>query len=327
MRTDIPLYINAAALWLPQTASTAEEAAASGVIRLRAAEAEGFAQLAVCHDRTVSSMAAEAARTALEDAGLTPDDVDLHIHCWVYEQGEGVWSPAHRVARLTGAHHCMAFGLQQQSNSGATAIETALTKIATDPRTTTALITTADKFNEVPQGRWSPLSDGGPLGDGATAVVLTPSPGPLLIESIAGHGDTSLEPDFPGRDPFGLQPPDPNGSPFRKQDVLKRMRACVKHAVDDALDDAHLSPDAPGIDSVLPCFLGQTFIDWTIRPALPTPLQDKIRRYGSHTGHLGGGDLTANLAFTLKQPPPPESHTLLVSVGAGYCATCLVVRA
>ncbi|WP_329012087.1 hypothetical protein [Streptomyces sp. NBC_00690] len=75
--------------------------------------------------------------------------MDLLIHCWVYEQDEGVWSPAHRVARLTGAHHCMAFGLLQQSNSGATAIETALHRITTDPRTTTVLITTADKTMQV----------------------------------------------------------------------------------------------------------------------------------------------------------------------------------
>ncbi|GLF95124.1 thiolase family protein [Streptomyces yaizuensis] len=328
MRTDTAHYVSAAALWLPETASTAEEAVAAGTIRRRAAEAEGFSQVTVCHDRTVAAMAAEAARAALDDAGIAPGEVDLLIHAWVHQQGTGNWNPPHHVARLVGAEHAVALGLQQQSNGGAAAIEAALNAMAVDLRVTTALITTADQFTDIPQGRWSVLSDGGPLGDGGTAAVLTRAPGPLLIESIASYGDPTLEAEFPGRDPFGPPPEitDEPGSAFRNQDVLKRMRHCVEQAVQYALDDARLSPDAPTLLTVLPLRLGHTFIDWTVRSALPAPLQDKIQTHGSRTGHLGAGDLLANLADIVSRPPPPDSRILLVSVGAGYTATCLIVR-
>ncbi|GLF95129.1 beta-ketoacyl-[acyl-carrier-protein] synthase family protein [Streptomyces yaizuensis] len=331
MRVTPSLSIAAASLWLPDTVSTAEEAAARGAVRLRTAREEGIVQLPQCHDRTVPGMVLEAARAALARAGRTAGDIDLLLHSWAFDRGQGHWLPHYRIAGLLGSRRCHAVGIRQECNGGAGALEAGAARMIADRALTTVLITSGDNFTELHCDRWRGMAVGTPLGDGAAALVLTRGAGPLVVEAIASVSDPSIESDFPSRDPFTP----PGGADLRplaevsdNWRIQERLRSCLERAALQVLEETGIAPSDPSIRVVLPARSGRTGVATVIIPALPAPLREKVRLYGSHTGHLGAGDLLANVADVLDgTPPPPGSRALFLSTGMGSIATCLLVRA
>ncbi|MFB7600687.1 ketoacyl-ACP synthase III family protein [Streptomyces sp. NPDC056160] len=317
MRVAGAVTVAACALWLPDDAYPATLAQERGVLLPADSSGEDFEQLPTS-DRTATEMACLAARRALDSAEVRPQKLGLLVHSWVYDQGPGTWTPPHRVARELNALGCPAIGVHQMSNGGGGALQLAVAHLLAEPRAGAALVTTADVFGVLPYDRWQSVP---PLGDGATATVLTRGRGPQVVEAIASAGNNGLELAYPTSHPFErsvrrYEPP--------SRATLREISRCVRRAVDEVLDDAALYADSPTITAVLLPRIGRTLSDHLTATALPAALRDKVVRVGQRTGHLGCGDLPANLA---EHPPPGQGeHHLHVSVGAGVSSTCLLTR-
>ncbi|MGZ3144841.1 ketoacyl-ACP synthase III family protein [Lentzea chajnantorensis] len=316
MRVAGAITIAGTALWLPDEVYSASEAQTAGSVTAADSEGELIGRLPVA-DIAPPRMARLAAQRALEHAGVTAAEVGLLVHAWVFDQGPQTWTPPHRVARELGARRCAAIGIRQMSNGGAAAMQTAIAHLLAEPRAASALVTTADNFSSLPYDRWLSVP---PLGDGATAVVLTRGPGPQVVESITTAGDAGMELHFPTSDPFEPGAARTAGSPSRQ--ALHAFAAHVRDAAEQALEDAGL--DWNDISSVLLPRLGKTLVSHLARTGLPAGVADRVVRTGYATGHLGSGDMLANLA---EHPGPrKDEHHLHVSTGAGLTTTCLITR-
>ena len=319
-----------AAACIPETRTEVGHAIAGGLIRATDAAHEGIVSLPVAGPTAAPEMAVAAARSALGGCGIREIDVDILIHAWVYDQGPDTWTPPHRVARSLGASRCEAIGIRQMSNGGACALHTGTARMLADPDLHAVLVTTADNFTALPYERWLSIPF---LGDGATAVVLTrsgarPADGDQTIAAICTVGCPDLELDFPTQDPFA-PPLDEHGRisrPFRmpNRTVIEAIGRCGAQAVSKALADAGLEPDDPRIERLLLPRAGRTIVDFVLAAKLPAPLLARVEYTGAQTGHLGAGDLPANLAQT--PPPSPGSYHVLLSSGAGYTSTCVVTE-
>ncbi|GAA0362394.1 ketoacyl-ACP synthase III family protein [Actinoallomurus spadix] len=321
MRLVEPVAIAGSALCLPLERDSAEQALARGSVTPAVVRAEGIQALRVCApDETSSELAARTITSALARAKVDPSSVDLLAYGWLFERDERL--APNRLAQLVGVRSGAAFGVRQMSNGGAAALELVARSLVTDPAVRTAVAVTSDSFRELPYDRWLSTP---PLGDGAASVVLTRGSGPCVLRAITSVGDPGLELRYPGRDPFApLSPEDGTTTAWGDASVTRGIRQCVADVVTRVLSQANLAPDDSRIALVRSSRVGRTTVRHLLTAALPRPLRSKVVVPGEETGHLGAGDLLANLA-EFELPRPGQFH-LLISVGAGLTATAAVVE-
>lgn len=321
MKLTRPVAVAGAALCLPPGRYTADQALACGALTSPVMMATGIQALPVCTTaQEPLELAARAVKLALAQARVDPSAVDLLVYGWVFEQ-EG-WDLPRQVARLGGAESCVALGVRQMSNGGAAALELAARSLEADPGVRTAVAVTADSFQGLPYDRWRSMP---PLGDGAAAVVLTRGTGPCALRAAVSVGEPGLELRFPGRDPFApISVADGTTTAWGDPSVVRGIRRCVAEAITRALAQSGLVPDDPRVAVVRPNRVGQTMVRHLLTARLPRPLRAKVAVPGQYTGHLGAGDLLANLA-EFGAPAPGQFH-LLVSTGAGLTATAVVIE-
>ncbi|MGR3931777.1 ketoacyl-ACP synthase III family protein [Streptomyces sp. BRA346] len=346
MKFDRPLYVSAATTWLPATAETPDDAVRAGRLAPEDVAATGYRRLPVSRAEAPPEMAVRAARRALELAGHDPRDVGLLVHAWTYHQGHDFWSPAHYIAHGAGALDALPVGVQQMCNGGACALELAAARLQADPATGAALVTTADRFCEPGFDRWR--GDYGLwYGDGATAAVLrTAAPDrdrgqALELLSLVTAAAPAMETMHRGRDAFSPAPREhsrvvdirrtkkafleDNG----KEHFAKIVQQRVPSVLRAALYDAGVSPDDPALRGVLLPRLGHAALSAAYTPAVALVTSAPARDVGHDTGHLGAGDILANLAL-LAGPGrwrlSPGETAVVLSAGAGFTWTCAVVR-
>ncbi|HKN99303.1 MAG TPA: ketoacyl-ACP synthase III family protein [Pseudonocardiaceae bacterium] len=338
MRIDPLVRIVGLATELPATTETTAWAVRAGRLSEQDAQGSGYTELPVAGDVAAPQLAAGAATSALRVAGLPAEDLDLVAHAWTHYQGHDFWSPAHYVAAATGAHAAEPVGVQQMCNGGAAALTTAVTRLLADPGTHRALVTTADCFGAPGFDRWR--GDYGVLyGDSGTAAVLTDEPvgHGLDLLAVSTVAAPELERMHRGDDPFH-----PAGRmPTATVDVRRTKKAYLAMAGKEAfgktvatrvhdvlaagLADAGIDAGRPRL--VLLPRLGATGLTEIYRPAVATVLPAPAIDLGGHTGHLGAGDLIANLTVAVDEDLlRPGDVAVALSAGAGFTWTCVVVR-
>jgi 3-oxoacyl-[acyl-carrier-protein] synthase III len=338
MKVSSPIRIAACRLWLPGGYETSAEAVRSGKLDTDAAERDGYQGTTVSDGPSAPEMAVLAAKEAMAGAGTTGDCIGLVAHAWLYHQGHDFWSPTHYVAAMTGADEAIAVGVQQMCNGGSAAIEAAITRMLCEPKITTALVTTADRFCPPGFDRWRDY--GVAYGDGATALILGRVDGPYQILASATACAPALETMHRGQDEFSLAPLE-HGTPIdirrTKKAFLERGNgprfaaeagAAVHGVVRTALSTAQISLDDRRLRYIALPRLGGHVLEQAYLPPLRGLTRAQVLNLGRDTGHLGAGDPLANLAdiHTLHRPDPGEI-VLLLSAGAGFSWTCIVVRA
>lgn len=345
MRTTEPVGITAAQLWLPENRSTAAAAVEDGRLRARQAVDLGHVSIPAAQQESPPEMAVYAARAALAGAGVDARDLDVVAHAWMYYQGHDLWSPAHYLARELGAFTAFPVGIQQVCNGGSAALELTAARLLTPPEPGTTrwgLVTTADKFAAPGFDRWA--SDYGvAYGDAGTAVVLRAPAVPedtLVLRAIATLAAPELEAMHRGTDPFA---PAARGHrdvvdmratkreylrEHGNEQFLKSQEHSIRKVVADALRDAELAADDPGLRyAFLPRFGRKTLAESWI-PVLSTCVAAELVDLGQTTGHLGAGDAAAGLAeLTRSRLLAPGEAALVFSAGAGFTWSCLVVQA
>jgi 3-oxoacyl-[acyl-carrier-protein] synthase-3 len=332
--------IAAAVTWLPAERAAVKEAVAAGHVGRADAERNAFAELPVSRHLHAPEMAAEAAAAALDAADWPAATLGLVLHAWTHHQGHDFWSPAHFVARRIAARAAVPIGIQQMCNGGAVAIELAAAFLQGDPATQRALVTTADRFSEPAFDRWS--GDYGiAYGDGATAVLLggedARSAGGLELVAIATVADAELEAMHRGDEPFDQAPRGVAPLNIRRRkrafvaangrDRFTEAAACgAREAVERALDDADVAPHE--VACVALPRVGRSILDTAYAPALAMFERAAPMSLAGRTGHLGAGDLAANLADIIAERRlEPGALAAILGAGGGFTWTCAIVRA
>lgn len=322
-RMALPVGIAAATTCLPDRRETAR---GSGIDEDDAAicDLEGYRRIPVCDGNPVTDLAVPAAVDALRRGGYQPSQIDLVIYAWVYDQGDAMPIPHARLAQLIGSHEAVTIGIQQKSGGGAIALELAA-EMLNSGRYRTALVATGDVFDHDPHTKWVRHgSHGMLLGDGATAAVLDRRPRRLMVQAIASAGrpDTGLQ----FSQPFATSGSEPVEQILNPAEV-PAMRSAISTAVAAVLSTTGLEPDDPRIRLVAFSRLGSTLLRRVYYPALPRGLPRPLELC-SETGHLGAGDLLANLAHIQdNQLMSPGEYGLLVNVGMGFNVTAVIVGA
>lgn len=330
-----------AATWLPASTLSAADAVAAGRVSADEARAVGYLELPVATDLAPPEMAVRAGRRALSRAKLAPEALGLVAHAWTYHQGHDFWSPAHYVARFVGATGAVPVGIQQMCNGGAAALDVAVARLRSDASPAAALVTTADRFCRPGFDRWRGDSSLW-YGDGATAMVVhrpDVARGDFVLLAMVTTAAADMEWMHRGRDAFS---PAARWSGAAidvrrtkrafldgvgKADFARRVADNVGAVVEQALTRAGVAPDSPRLRFLAMPRLGRAALEKVYEPAVAGLTKAEVLDLGRRTGHLGAGDLPANLAALAAEPMlAPGDIALVLSAGAGFTWSCLVVR-
>ena len=340
VRIDGRIRVAGAGTWLPDTVEPTAAAVAAGRLTEEEARSSGYRELPVSRDLAPPELAVRAALATLERAGVPAAGLDLVAHAWTYHQGHDFWSPAHFVAARVGAAKAQPIGVHQMCNGGAAAMETVVSRLLADPTLHRALVTTADCFGAPGFDRWR--GDYGVVyGDGATAAVLEVATAPvtagLELLALSTVAAPELEWMHRGDDAFSPAARMPSATvdvrrtkkafltATGKDAFAKTVATCVGDVLVQGLAEAGVDVRAPRC--VLVPRLGASALDEVYRPAVNAVLPAPVVDLGDRTGHLGAGDVLANLAALVEQETlRPGEVGVVLSAGAGFTWSCVVVR-
>lgn len=318
------------------TTTTAVE---EGKVARLVAEAVGARQLPAATEPGAPRLAIDAARAALDDAGVRGEDIDILVHAWIHHQGHDFWSPAHYIAREVGAVHALPVGVQTMCNGGETAIEIAVTRLVCDPDATTAVVTTAD----ILAGDFDRWNSDSFLwyGDAGTALVLTTESRPGNPKLLACAATTVLDGEglHRGSDPFTWAPRQHSDivdvrrtkkahlQSARGDDFNASMRDALRQVVRTAVSDIGLSLDSPRLRYLALPRVGRKVIGDLYVPVVEDLTHAEIVYLGDDTGHLGAGDTPANLNDLIaRENHAPDDIGLFICAGGGFTVSCIAVE-
>jgi 3-oxoacyl-[acyl-carrier-protein] synthase-3 len=337
MRFDPPLKIAATAVWLPDECETVTDAVRAGRLEPERARKNGYVQLPVS-DIPPPQMAVRAAGQAIEAAGMSPEDITLLVHAWTYYQGQDYWEPVHYILNELSLYRAVPLGVSLGCNGGFAAIEAAASRMLADPDMRDAVVTTGERFCLPRFDRWRANLDVG-YGDSGTAVVLSAREGELEVLSTANTTDPRLEAMYRGSAPW-------NAVPFEHSaevDIRSQLRSfvaaghgpafaataatAIRKTVMSALSLAGIFPGDRRIRVVAPPRFGAELITHSYVEVLSGLTKGEILNLGRGTGHLGAGDLAANLAdITARGLLDRGQIGVFLSATAGFTWSCMVVR-
>jgi len=327
-------YVASTGLHLPPLQDLAEVVAAE----LYTAEAHAATQLesiAVAEDLHAPEMAVAAGRDAVESSGHRPEEITILLHAYLASQGLSAWHAASFVHRNVLGGSCPAIEVGQMSNGGMGALLLAVSYLqATDDRPA-ALLTTADRFVEVPGGRWM-FDDGLIPADGATAWVISRAGGFARLRSVAVVSDTTLEEFHRGDAGFGSETSPELASSYRvRKEQYFRTHSAVEtiakftdgsaRAIADALGEAEV--EQTEIRHWVFPNIGRGELETFYLRRLEIPLEATCWSFGRTVGHLGAGDQIAGLHHLRENGRLEEGDLCaLVGIGAGFSWSCAVLE-
>ncbi|MBN2494448.1 MAG: hypothetical protein JXR96_07665 [Deltaproteobacteria bacterium] len=156
--------------YLPERSLDAWEAVRGSGIPREKFDKIGARRLHVAAEgETPSSMAVEASRRALDDAGLGPEAVDLVVYCGSLKD-HARWMASAKVQADLGCGDSFAFDLYQGCNGQNMAMRVVCALMRADPSIRTALIAAAERWDTTLERPI--LGHSFIFGDGASAAVL-----------------------------------------------------------------------------------------------------------------------------------------------------------
>lgn len=281
-------------------------------------------------DEVGVDFAINAGISALKSAGLTPDRIGVCAHSWAYDQGHELWSPSHYVAHQIGLVNATPINVYYLSNGAGLSVDSVHGWLATHNQDH-GLVTTGDRFDLPRFDRWN-SSDGVAYGDGGTAVVVSraPTDGTLRVAAIGHASAPQLEKMHRGNDPLGphrcscapvdmgrLKDEFLSDSP---KGLFSTTRKRYVRAVVTAVLHACAGVD---VDEVYLPRIGKPAFDQYDR-AVSEVVGVSARFLADTTGHIGSGDLIANLADFEQRSTGRTA--LFLSAGSGFTWTAMLVQ-
>lgn len=335
------LGIRAVRSWLPPDVAVAADAIARGRITPQDLVDTGVTEVPVSRAVAAPDMAVNAAMEALDAAEWAGSDLDFTVHAWIYHQGHDFWSPAHYVAHRLGAVAAAPFGINAMCNGGALALEAAAARLLADPAARRALVTTADRFGDEGFDRWT--GDYGVFyGDGATAIALhrrDDDADELTLLGLDSQAVSHAEGLHRGRDEFTPAPrwlSDRVDVKRTKKAYIEDVgltgfydgaHAALRKVITNSLAKSGVDGDDPRVRLIALPRVGLKVRRDTYHPAVEGLTKAEIVDLGGRTGHVGAGDLGANLTdIVAENLLAPGEIGLVVSAGGGFSFSCAVVQ-
>ena len=324
-------YINGTGHWLPETV-TSQWAVEAGLYSQEDRDADGFIGACVEKELAPPQMAVNAARNAIEAAGIDRSDISVVFHSSIWFQGVDMWPSASYVAAHAAHSGARAFDLQQQCNVGLGGLELASQLLSAMPGGS-VLMTTADRFGGDRIDRWK-TENGVVYGDGAGAIVLSRNPGAFKVLSTFTQAENDLEKVVRG--PEFRENPESETIDITSRfahfigtggmrEAAGRLVAAVKNSVAGALADANC--DIGEMAHVVIPAVGRTKLDWQLQELIPVDLDRTNWSFASTTGHLGSGDQFVGLSALQSAGQLQDGDkVLLVGGGAGFTCTSVVLE-
>ncbi len=200
----------------------------------------------ICTTETMTELTAQAGRRALENAGISAQELDLII-CSTIRGDTITPSQACLIQKELGAT-CPAFDVNAACTGFLYALDIALGYFARK-RAKKILIVAAETMSKLLD--WTDRATCVLFGDGAGAAVLAEGDGLLSIKISATGSDDFLKIDStPGNSPFSAQLPNRPFLEMNGKEVYKFAVASMCHDLEEVIQEAGLS--AQEIDLVLP---------------------------------------------------------------------------
>lgn len=333
--------IKSVGTWLPPRRQTVEEALENGEVTPANAVSLGVRELPVAEDESAAEMAVLAVKGVLRDAGLSPADLTLIAHASVYHQGHDYWPVSHYIAHQIGCPSTtLPFAIQQQSNGAPMAVQLAVYSLLADDASRYAMVTTSDRFGDA-WDRWRSNASVG-YGDGATAALLhrrDGTPDEFVLLSVGASTAPEFEMMYRGDAAFTTVPmsrADALDFTSRRFEYVKRhgdkpfreaARKHVREGMTNALADAGIALDDPRVRCVVLPRLGKRPIDIMFGEVVEETLsKTKLLWFGDRTGHLGAGDLLANLTDLREAGLSPGDIAVITGGGSGFTWSTAVVQ-
>lgn len=283
-------------------------------------------------DDQPTQMGVRAARQALEQAGITPTDVDVVISITEEYKEYPVWTAGIKLAHDLGATSAYAYDLGQKCGTSVLALKQARDLLRADPHVNTVLVAGGYRNGDLIDYRDENVRFMYNLGaGGAAAVVQRNANGNELLEAaLRTDGSFSLDVLVPvggtvepitaeNAADFRLQVPDPAGMKERlEQKSLDNFVVVVDEAVERSgykrqdisyLGMLHVKPSAH-------------------RYLLDTlGLREDQSIYLSDYGHIGQVDQLLSLKLAEQQGRLKDGDlVVLVAAGVGYVWNAICVR-
>ncbi len=279
-----------------------------------------------------TAMGVSAARKALEDAGVAPEDVDVVI-CMTEEYKEyPVWTAGIKLAHDLGAVNAYAYDIGQKCGTGVLALKQARDLLRADPHVNTVLVAGGYRNGDLIDYSDENVRFMYNLGAGAAAAVVqrNASRNQVLDAAVRTDGSFSLdvlvpvggtiEPVTPqNAGQFRLQVPDPAGMKRRlEQKSLDNFVVVVQEAVERSgyrlADIAYLAMlhVKPSAHQYLLSQLG---------------LNETQSIYLREYGHIGQVDQLLSLDLARREGRLKDGDlVVMVAAGVGYVWNALCIR-
>lgn len=311
-----------------------------GLVDEAVAKRSGLSGVAVAGEVSSAEMAVLAARDALKDSAVGGDGIGLLLYTGVWHQGPDGWGPQHYVQRELLGDDLLAVEVKQGCNGFFSALELAVPYLASRGDDRAALIVSSDNFGTPLMNRWQ-LGDGlAYLGDGASAVVLSRSPGRVELRSLCSASFSEME--HAHRSGVPLFPPGATAGTavdfrarseaFRDAAIsggwwirfLEGHNARITHCADRALEDAGV--ERKDIKYVLTHGMPRQSAVSYLR-LLGLPLERSSWEFNRTVGHLGASDHFAALNHLLTEGALEDGdHVLLSGYAPGLTYKTAVLR-
>jgi 3-oxoacyl-[acyl-carrier-protein] synthase III len=186
------IFFSGIGTYLPEI-ETVESAVARGLCQADEMAAVGYSGATVAGDLPAPEMALLAARDALKNGGVSPDDLAALLYTNVWHQGPEGWGPQHYLQRYLTGDDLLAVEIRDGCNGTFSAIELAVGVLRAEPDRKAVLITASDNFGTPLFLRWASRAQNSVMGDGASAVVLTKDDGFAQLLSICTANCSDME--------------------------------------------------------------------------------------------------------------------------------------
>jgi 3-oxoacyl-[acyl-carrier-protein] synthase III len=181
------VYIKAIGLYLPEVYS-AEQAVREGLYSADDHHANELTGLPIAGDMAPFEMAVHAVEQVFERSGQNPATIDLMLYASAFHQGPDGWCAPSYVQRFAVGGSAPAIEIRHGCSGLFSSLHLAVGHLWASAEHSTVLWMGADNSTSPLMDRWSTLSPGMLVGDGASALVLSKEPGfarLLSVDSVA----------------------------------------------------------------------------------------------------------------------------------------------
>ena len=334
------VFFGGIGVYLPDKVESIDSAVDRGLFPADEIEARGYTGALVADQTPPPEMALNAARDALKNGGVSPQDLAALLYAGVWHQGPDGWGPQYYLQRHLVGDELLAVEIRHGCNGTFSGIELAVGILRSAPENRAALVTASDNFGTRLFRRWDSGAQNSVMGDGAGAVVLTKDQGFARLLSICTasyseleEADRAGEPLFPpgiteGKvldykaryAAYGRQLLAADIGPELLVEHARRNTGCLNQA----LAEAEVSAD--DIKRVLIHNVGKGDAA-TYLSDLGFPMEKSTWDYGAGIGHIGASDHLISLYHLLTTGQlEPGDYVLLAGMSPGVTYKAAVVQ-